>query len=128
MLRGNLHIHCAMYVQVSMSCTYMKFAKKKYRYHASFVCVRFSKGGGGGRGWETRLVFVSKIYRYLRMTPKLVDIIPKNIYYRCIKIKSYIKVGYFKEHFVATQSFIFQTWLEKCNSGELKMRDWWRRS
>ena len=31
--------------------------EKKYRYHASFVCVRFSKGGGVG---EKRLVFVSK--------------------------------------------------------------------
>ena len=44
--------------------------EKKYRYHASFVCVRFSKVGGGGEGlgrndWFSFL----KKYRYLRMTP-----------------------------------------------------------
>ena len=85
MLRGNLHIHGAMYVQISMSCTYTvqcmcRFPRhvhtlcnvcagfhvtyiheigeeRKNQYHASFVCVRFSKGGGVG---EKRLVFVSK--------------------------------------------------------------------
>ena len=31
----------------------------KYRYHASFVCVQFSRGMGRGVG-EKRLVFVSK--------------------------------------------------------------------
>ena len=61
MLRGSLHIHCAMYVQVSMSCTLYMYIheilvlvgkEKKYRYYASlnFCMYSFLKGGGGG-GW-----------------------------------------------------------------------------
>ena len=34
--------------------------EKKNRYHASLVCVRFSRGGGGGRGWGETTSFVSK--------------------------------------------------------------------
>ena len=48
MLRGNLHI---MYIHA------ISRVERKYRYHTSFVCVRFSRGEGVG---EKRLVLVSK--------------------------------------------------------------------
>ena len=72
MLRRNLHMYNVR-ADFHASIMYIhEISVEKYWYHASFVCVCFSKGGGGGGGGggvgEKQLVFVSKKYRYFRMT------------------------------------------------------------
>ena len=56
-----------LYVQISTSCSYAKKVKKKKcidTMHHIYVLV--SERGGGD---EKRLVFASKTYRFLQMTP-----------------------------------------------------------